>query len=268
MRLTVLSLNMWGGRAPQSPMEFVNAQAKEVDVFCLQETVVNQSGEHKELIEDWNGAKISSNMLAELAPALETHIALFVPLCIDVHNVKNSHYGLTMLVRRELRVAATGAEYFQGSPSVFNPTMGLPDEDHARALQWVTLRSSDTSSISIINLHGIWRPGNQGKADTPERIAQSEAVLAAAASLGDQVIIAGDFNLLPDTTSLQMIRNSGFVDHHALAGMPNTRTSLYTKELPYADYIFTSPKLRAEGFEVLPDVVSDHSPLKIHVTTP
>ena len=41
----------------------------------------------------------------------------------------------------------------------------------------------------------------------------------------------------------------------------STRTELYEKELRMADYIFVSPEVTVKDFKVLPDVVSDHSPL-------
>ena len=41
----------------------------------------------------------------------------------------------------------------------------------------------------------------------------------------------------------------------------STRTSLYDKQEPYADYIFVSPNIEVNQFRVLPDEVSDHAAL-------
>lgn len=41
----------------------------------------------------------------------------------------------------------------------------------------------------------------------------------------------------------------------------STRTSLYSKEEKYADYVLISPEIVVKNFERLSDEVSDHSPL-------
>ena len=41
----------------------------------------------------------------------------------------------------------------------------------------------------------------------------------------------------------------------------STRTSYYTKEEKYADYMLLSNELKINKFEVFTDVVSDHAPL-------
>lgn len=41
----------------------------------------------------------------------------------------------------------------------------------------------------------------------------------------------------------------------------STRSSLYTKENKYADFVFTSPEIKINDFKVLQDEISDHLPL-------
>jgi endonuclease/exonuclease/phosphatase family metal-dependent hydrolase len=43
----------------------------------------------------------------------------------------------------------------------------------------------------------------------------------------------------------------------------STRSSIYTKEDKFADYIFTDPSVHVNQFSVLKDEVSDHLPLYI-----
>ena len=41
-------------------------------------------------------------------------------------------------------------------------------------------------------------------------------------------------------------------------GITSTRSSLYTKPLRFADYMFVSNGIEVKDFKVLPDEVSDH----------
>ena len=45
----------------------------------------------------------------------------------------------------------------------------------------------------------------------------------------------------------------------------STRTSYYTKEPKFADYIFISKNIDLKDFKVLPDEVSDHAPLYLEI---
>ena len=41
----------------------------------------------------------------------------------------------------------------------------------------------------------------------------------------------------------------------------STRTSFYTKDIKFADFIFVDNKVEVIDFKVLPDEVSDHNPI-------
>jgi endonuclease/exonuclease/phosphatase family metal-dependent hydrolase len=83
-------------------------------------------------------------------------------------------------------------------------------------------------------------------------------------------IICGDFNILPDTESVAILENGmrNLVKEFAIE---STRTPLYRHynnpdEPNFADYVFVSPDVNVMKFTVLPDVVSDHSPLLLEFT--
>jgi exonuclease III len=44
-------------------------------------------------------------------------------------------------------------------------------------------------------------------------------------------------------------------------GVTDTRSSLYTKPIRFADYILVSPEIRINNFKVLAEEVSDHLPM-------
>ena len=99
-----------------------------------------------------------------------------------------------------------------------------------------------------------------GKKDSPERIAQSKRIKAFMDTINIPKIVCGDFNLRPDTTSMQIV-DEGMTNLVKVHKVTSTRTSLYSKEEKFADYILVSPEISVHKFSVLSDVVSDHAPL-------
>jgi endonuclease/exonuclease/phosphatase family metal-dependent hydrolase len=75
--------------------------------------------------------------------------------------------------------------------------------------------------------------------------------------------LCGDFNLPPNTKSLAMFEEFGLRNLISEYKINSTRTSFYTKEEKFADYIFVSNGIKVNDFSVLPDEVSDHAPLFI-----
>ncbi len=85
-------------------------------------------------------------------------------------------------------------------------------------------------------------------------------------ALKAEYVLLGDFNLTPDTISLQMFEKElGCRDLIKEYGITSTRTHLYPKENKFADYAFVSRGVSLKKFEVMPDVISDHSPLLVEL---
>ncbi len=78
-------------------------------------------------------------------------------------------------------------------------------------------------------------------------------------------ILCGDFNLLPETESLQLFERAGLRNLIKEYGITSTRTSFYNKPVPYADYAFITNGVNLIDFKVLPEEVSDHAPLYIEI---
>lgn len=80
------------------------------------------------------------------------------------------------------------------------------------------------------------------------------------------MVLCGDFNLLPDTESIRIIEQARLKNLITENGIVSTRTSHYTRADKFADYIFVSQQnVEVKSFNVLPDEVSDHSPLVIEI---
>ena len=108
-----------------------------------------------------------------------------------------------------------------------------------------------------------------GKHDTPERRMQAErfAQLAAGlAELGDGLCLCGDFNVLPDSETLDILRRLDLVELVTSRSFQGTRTSHYRKPGKFADYMLVNALLADAEFDVLgaPEV-SDHCPLVLTI---
>ena len=99
-----------------------------------------------------------------------------------------------------------------------------------------------------------------------DRLEQSKSIIKFVKTIKGDFILWGDFNLSPDTESLQIIsRELNCRELIKEYGITSTRTSLYTKPNKFADYVFVSKEIKIIDFKILPDVVSDHTPLFLEI---
>jgi len=234
-----MTLNIWGGHVKSPLLDFIQTH-REVDIFCFQEVYHNAL--YKISTED---REVSLNIFAELHKILSDHQAFFRPV---VENI----YGLGMLVKKEMDVLEEGAILIHD-----NPNYQGRGPAHSRNLQWLQYRI-DNKVHSILNVHALWN--GKGKTDTPERLAQSRRITEFIATLNTPKILCGDLNLRPNTESIKLLEN-GMNNLIKQYDVCSTRSKLYEKEERYADYIFTSPDIHINSFQVLNDEVSDHLPL-------
>jgi endonuclease/exonuclease/phosphatase family metal-dependent hydrolase len=249
--MKLICLNTWGGRAGAARLlAFLDAH-RDADFLCLQE-VWSAPYEHL------NGATAGADVIdhaeimvygkQEIGSLLGGHKAFFHP-----HHLND--YGLMTLVSKTFGVVDSGDVFVHRERGyVPDGNLGL----HARNLQYVTVEGP-LGPFSVMNFHGLWN--GRGKGDSDERIEQSRNILKFLAGRPEPLILCGDFNLLPDTESLRMIEAAGLRNLVAEFGVRSTRTSLYTRSEPFADYVFVSEGIDVRDFRVLPDEVSDHAPL-------
>jgi len=249
--MKIISLNTWGGRAGKDKLLEFFATHKDVDVFCLQE-IWSAPYEHLEGHAAGGMSIDHSNImvygLQEISTLLNTHAAYFKP-----HHLDN--YGLLMLIKKDLDVIAEGDVF------VYKERGHIPEGDvgfHARNVQFATIATKN-GNRTILNFHGLWNGG--GKGDSDDRLLQSERIIQFMKTLSNPYVMCGDFNLLPDTQSLKKLEDSGLRNLVKENGITSTRTSFYTKPEKFADYAFVSDEIAIKDFKVLPDEVSDHSPL-------
>lgn len=75
-------------------------------------------------------------------------------------------------------------------------------------------------------------------------------------------VLCGDFNVLPDSENLALLRAAGFRELVTDGGFATTRTSHYDKPPLFADYMLINQPEVVLAFNVVttPEV-SDHCPL-------
>ncbi|TSC82310.1 MAG: hypothetical protein G01um101420_474 [Parcubacteria group bacterium Gr01-1014_20] len=246
--MTLTSLNTWGARAGKENLLKFFKDHRDTDVFCLQE--IWNGGEHMEG-KMAGGAKLKNitfRLFEDIGKTLTGHIGFFRPHFGD-------HYGLAIFVKKDLKILEEGEIFVYRERGYFSSE---EPGNHARNIQFVTLRMPQ-GVRTMVNFHGLWNGG--GKFDSPERLTQSDKIVEFLKNLTDPFVLCGDFNLLPETKSLKKLEVFGLRNLIKEYGFSSTRTKFYTKEHRFADYALASKGIRVKDFKVLPDEVSDHSPL-------
>lgn len=246
--MKVLSLNTWGGEAGVRELQDFLRAHNDIDIFCLQE--VWNGGEHMLLTRSggsWLSRRVST-LYTDLTVVLPDYEPYYRPHFYDF-------FGLLMLVKKGITIREEGEFYIYKEKGWVS---GVDFGDHARILQYVVI-DTDHGPRTIINLHALWN--GKGKTDCEERLEQSDRIVRFVRELKTPFVLVGDFNLLPDTKSLEMIEGTGLRNLIREYGITSTRTSHYTKPNKYADYAFVSSGVEVKDFKVLSDEVSDHAPL-------
>ena len=246
--MKIISLNTWGGRLKE-PLESFLTNNLDVDIFCFQEMYSNADG--KDTI--WtNGTNL--DLYTDIKNILPQHYALFHPHLGD-------WWGLALFVKKDVHIISEGEVYVH-KENGWNTDLEVIGHT-AKNVQYITFEK-EHKKITVCNFHGLWN--GEGKTDTEDRINQSKKIVSFLKTLNTEIILCGDFNLAPDTESLLLIEKELNVrnlvkDFNILS----TRTSYYTKDGKFADYILISSGINVKEFKVLPDEVSDHAPLYLEI---
>lgn len=246
--MKLISLNTWGGRAGHEELLAFLKSHEDVDFFCLQE--VWNGGEH--MVGKKAGGALMDDVLPQLFGSIDD-------VLIHHEGHFRSHfydfYGLAMFVKNTLEFREEGELFiYKEHGYISEEEMG----NHARNLQYITIKTPH-GLRTVVHFHGLWNGG--GKFDSEDRLKQSDNVISFIQKLKHPFVIVGDFNLLPETESMKKLEQAGMRNLITEYGITSTRTSHYKKEHRFADYALVSDGIEVKDFKVLPDEVSDHSPL-------
>ncbi|MFA6158583.1 MAG: endonuclease/exonuclease/phosphatase family protein [Candidatus Paceibacterota bacterium] len=242
--MKLITLNAWGGRVREPLEKFVDHH-RDADTLCLQEVYRDRY----ESPDNIDRSKANFNLYQDLQKRLDGHNHEFCQMLGGIYGLATfTNAGVEVIERGETLVA-------RGN---WHETLDLKNRDLNRKLMWFEARIRG-KMVLVVNTHLTHRP--EGKMDSEKRINQSKIIVEFLRMFDCSKILCGDFNLLPDTESIRAIEASGMRNLVKEYGVESTRTELYKKPLRFADYIFVSPDVKVNDFRVLPDVVSDHSPL-------
>lgn len=257
--MKLISLNTWGGLAFEPLVKFIE-ENEDTDIFCFQEVFHNDRA-----IEQLS--EIRADLLTDLKAILGNFQVFFHPV-IKGYNLDGEYarkvnfdleFGLAIFVKNSLTVKSVGQE------EIYDDHTGILNLDFSNLpvyFQYVVLEHNG-KYYTICNFHGIPKPGN--KLDTPERIDQSKKILDFLSSQNGAKIVAGDFNLLPDTESIHLIERqmNNLISQYNISITRSPLSPYYgTAEFQkYADYTFVSGEVQVNSFEVPNIEVSDHLPM-------
>jgi endonuclease/exonuclease/phosphatase family metal-dependent hydrolase len=127
-------------------------------------------------------------------------------------------------------------------------------------VQIVDLKLPKSKTLRVINYHGIWTKEKVGNAETLEACRK---ILDLAKEVNCPTIIAGDFNLFPDTLSMQVFYKdfASLVDKYSIHTTRPKNNELSNLKRNVVDYIMVSKDISIDSFKVKDSNVSDHLPL-------
>lgn len=130
----------------------------------------------------------------------------------------------------------------------------------SKAVQIVDLQLPNSKKLRVLNYHGIW---TKEKVGNDETLKACRKILAFAREVNYPAIIAGDFNLFPDTPSMEIFYNDfiSLVDEYNISTTRPKSNELSHLKRNVVDYILVSKDVKINTFEVLDSDISDHLPL-------
>ncbi len=230
--MKIIFLNTWGGKQRDEMTAFLIEHTPTTDVFCFQEFYNDMPSIAETVLQEFKVAiSVQKKSPQENAPLMSQGI----------------------FARTSIQLLATDQ---------------LLSEQDGTGFAAYALVEIDGKQFHICNVYGIPWPGT--KLDTPERLKQSNGILAFLADKQGPKIIAGDFNLFPETESVRMFETAGYRNLIKDYSIPTTRNHLSWDRFPtkqlWADFAFVTPDIEVKAFSV-PEAceASDHLPLILEI---
>ena len=269
--MKLISLNAYGGFLWPAINAFLREQADSTDVFCLQE-VTQLNDPNLPVISERGIDRRFYDNLKNALPQFDSHFAestnRFDP--ISGKELFGFSEGVATFWKSEHKLH-TKEEFhvFRDSESYdgkSNNTLGTN--------AFITEIETTTGRFAICNTHGTAFPAH--KRDTDERLLQSKKILSKMKGRTGLHIITGDFNLYPDTKSVQLFSDNGYRNLITEFQITTTRGTMNRTLHPefesgdygfqeFADYTFVGADANVTAFSV-PDLpLSDHLPMLLEI---
>ncbi|GLY73889.1 endonuclease/exonuclease/phosphatase family protein [Actinoallomurus iriomotensis] len=263
--MRIISLNAWGGAVFDDLTRWL--ATCDTDILCLQEVTHTPTANGWTRFEDAERSLPQrADLLSDIRSLLPSHQALFTandagPVHDQTGGLHQQEFGLMALTAPGLPLVGIRSTFIHGAYVEYQSHW--PAGDRPRAAQ--ALRVFDRQAqrfVTVTHLHGLRDPN--GKTDSPARRAQADRLadlITSVSQEGDLIVVCGDFNLLPNSETFQILAKLGLVD---LVQDADTRTSRYPKPLRHASYMLVSEPSAVQRFEIIarPEV-SDHRALML-----
>ena len=238
IRVKILQLNIWGGRLEKQITDLIIAE--QPDILCLQEVISS----------DGDAATVIS--LEEICKKTDYSHQFMSP--VFSYNLMNkiAHYGNAIVSREPITVEET---IFTN----MNYTTDFDFDTHdynIRNLQHAVITVGG-KQLNVLNHHGHHvREHKRGNDDTLRQMTQIKDYIS---TLDGPVILTGDFNLAPDSESLEIL-NAQLTNLPLTHHLSTTRNHLTPKN-EVCDYIFVNDQVQVSSFIASDTVASDHMAL-------
>jgi endonuclease/exonuclease/phosphatase family metal-dependent hydrolase len=255
--MKMLVCNIWGGRVFEELREYLLKEKDSTDLFLFQE-MYDTPLDPDPFVKVIEGVRV--NTLSELKRVMPEFEAYFAPtqedaIGHDTYREPHMEFGNAMLVKKGITVLEHGHEFVWR----FRNARETDAFSDGRNIEFIKIEK-DGKAYTVVNFHGLWN--GQGKSDSPERLQQSEKIKTFLEKTQGPKILAGDFNLLPETESIAIIERTGMRNLITEYAIDTTRSAkYYLKPLKFADYVFVSPEIEVSSFSVPKIDVSDHLPM-------
>lgn len=236
--------------------EFINSE--EPDVVALQEIMRHLDDS---VFEMYKSKTEIEKVISEKLP-----YSFFGPLWITnkmkmngkIHRDFNGfvEQGNQIISRFPIKKATN--EFFYQNYSLITDWSDFHTMDHPRAVQVMEL-DVNGKRLQVLNVHGTY---TKDKKDNERTIKQCQHILNSAKKHLPTIIV-GDFNLLPNTKSIELLDKEYF-NLIKLYYIKTTRPDFQDEHDTgnnVVDYIFVNNKIKVRDFKVINTSISDHLPL-------
>lgn len=133
----------------------------------------------------------------------------------------------------------------------------------SKAVQVVDLKLPNSKKLRVLNYHVIW---SKEKIGNDQTLKACQKILELAKQVTYPVIITGDFNLFPDTSSMKVFSDDfiSLVNEYNISTTRPNHNELSHLQRNVVDYILVSKDVKINSFEVVDTNVSDHLPLVLN----
>ena len=253
--MKLLNLNL-GIKLDNSKDVIELIKEEQCDIVAFQEVMRKKDDSVYDIYDSSNVIKSNTNF----------KYSYFGPLWYARHHIKNNKvtrdFGGTTEQGNEIlsKILITKADnvFYYKEYSEFLDTTNFIKEDHPRAFIDAIL-DIEGREVQIINIHGCW---NKNKKDDDRTFLQMGKILSHI-RYDIPSIVVGDFNLLPNAKSIEMISKKmiNLIEKYNIKSTRPKFDDGLDKGNLVCDYIFVNDKVEVNDFKVIDTNISDHLPL-------